>query len=198
MNRSVLLIILCMSLNIVNAQLSFTLGPKLGFTASKLSTDQNEMTEAFKANFQAGAFMRLSDHRIYLQPEVNFTTKGGLFSQDEILGLKEISLTTLEIPFIIGVRVLGDKTNNLRIVAAQTMAFVIDKNIRLGPDPAFPVFERNMIEDAVWGFQAGVGVDILMFTVDVRYEWGINNILNDTGISLKNRMVHISMGWKLF
>ena len=197
MKKIILLFILLMHFTLLNAQLGFTLGPKVGFTATKLSSNKDEMLETFQANFMLGAFMRISDHRLYIQPEFNIKTKGGLFSSDKLLGIKELSLTTFEVPILIGIRVAGDRANNLHIMAGQTISFTTEKNIRLDNSSEL---DDSMFENVLWGFQAGIGLDLIVLTLDLRYEWGINNLLISgcNGVSLKNRMIEVSLGWKLF
>ena len=49
----------------------FTIGPKIGFTMSKLSTNIEDVTEDMKTGFQFGAFARFGK-KLYVQPEVLF------------------------------------------------------------------------------------------------------------------------------
>lgn len=200
MKKIVFLIVALFSFSLLSAQLPISFGPKVGFTTSRLSTDKEEIKENFKANFQGGVFLRLG-RKNYLQPELNFITKGGLFNKDEVLGTKEIGLSTLEIPVLLGTRVIDLKLASIRIMAGPSMAFVIDKNIRMRDEMEFPPLTReelrDKLEDVVWGLQAGAGVDVLMFTLDVRYEWGLNNLVNYENVELRNSLFNVSLGWKI-
>ena len=200
MKKLVFLIVSLFSFSFLHAQLPISFGPKVGFTTSKLSTDKDEIKESFKANFQGGAFLRLG-RKTYLQPEVNFISKGGLFSKNEFMGAREIGLATIEIPVLLGVRLLDLKLANIRVMAGPSMAFVIDKNIRMQDDLTSPQLTRDEIldklEDVIWGVQAGAGIDLLMFTLDVRYEWGLNNVINHQNLELKNSIFNVSLGWKI-
>jgi hypothetical protein len=200
MKKIVFLIVALFSFSLLNAQLPISFGPKVGFTTSRLSTDKEEIKENFKANFQGGVFLRLG-RKNYLQPELNFITKGGLFTKDEVLGAKEIGLSTLEIPVLLGTRVIDLKLASIRIMAGPSMAFVIDKNIRMRDEMAsLPLTREELwdkMEDVVWGLQAGAGVDVLMFTLDVRYEWGLNNLINYENVELRNSLFNVSLGWKI-
>jgi hypothetical protein len=200
MKKLVFLIVSLFSFSFLHAQLPISFGPKVGFTTSKLSTDKDEIKESFKANFQGGAFLRLG-RKTYLQPEVNFISKGGLFSKNEFMGAREIGLSTIEIPVLLGVRLLDLKLANIRVMAGPSMAFVIDKNIRMQDDLTSLQLTRDEIldklEDVIWGVQAGAGIDLLMFTLDVRYEWGLNNVINHQNLELKNSIFNVSLGWKI-
>ena len=200
MKKLVFLIVSLFSFSFLHAQLPISFGPKVGFTTSKLSTDKDEIKESFKANFQGGAFLRLG-RKTYLQPEVNFISKGGLFSKNEFMGAREIGLATIEIPVLLGVRLLDLKLANIRVMAGPSMAFVIDKNIRMQDELTSLQLTRDEIldklEDVIWGVQAGAGIDLLMFTLDVRYEWGLNNVINHQNLELKNSIFNVSLGWKI-
>jgi hypothetical protein len=86
-------------------------------------------------------------------------------------------------------------------MAGPSMAFVIDKNIRMQDDLTSLQLTRDEIldklEDVIWGVQAGAGIDLLMFTLDVRYEWGLNNVINHQNLELKNSIFNVSLGWKI-
>lgn len=53
------------------------------------------------------------------------------------------------------------------------------------------------IRSANWGIQAGAGVDLLLFTLDLRYEFGISDYSKDEGLTLKNNMFTVSLGLKI-
>lgn len=198
MKRVVVIIVVLLISSALYAQRSFTFGPKVGFTNSKLTTNQNEIEEAFKANFQFGAFMRFGK-RVYVQPELSFVTKGGLFTTDQVLGLKEIDLKTMEGSLIIGSKLFDLGTFSLAFLAGPSVSTVFDKSFRIRDElsPVSPDELKKKLDDAMWGIQAGVGLDALMFTLHVKYEWGLNDIYNHQGVEMKNTLVNVSLGWKL-
>lgn len=199
MKKPVLFIVALLSFGMLNAQLPFTLGLKAGFTTSKLSTDKEEIKEDFKANFQGGVFLRLGT-KTHLQPEANFVTKGGLLNRENVIGNEEIRFSTLEIPILLGREVIDLKLAKIRVMAGPTMSFVLDQKIDIREDIGGLKKEEisNKLEDALWGIQAGVGVDVLMLTLDVRYEWGLNDLIADPEITMRNSMFNVSVGWKIF
>ncbi len=200
MKKLSFLIIAMLPFSILNAQLPVNFGPKVGFTTSKLSSDSDAIKEDFLANFQGGVFLRLGK-KTYLQSEANFVTKGGLFGNNQggILNAKEIAFSTVEIPLLLGRRLVDLKAANIRVMAGPTMSFVIDEKLRMLPDvlPTERDELKKKLEDVIWGIQAGVGVDFLMFALDIRYEWGLNDLIDDPDIGLKNRFISVSLGWKI-
>lgn len=195
MKKIAVLLFAILFAGVLNAQSFFSIGPKAGFTTTTLTTDKNQIKEAFDANLHGGVFMRLGN-KVFLQPEVNFTTKGGIFSQNDIFHAREVELSTVEIPFLIGSKVIDLKAANLRIMLGPSMSFILDKDIVMREN--FERIDAERIKDAMWGIQGGVGLDVLMLTLDVRYEFGLSNLSDIEGVEIRNSLFNVSLGWKLF
>ncbi len=211
MRKLVLTFVLIFASSMIFAQ--FTLGPKIGYNTSKLSVDQSDIETSLKNSFQFGIFARLgsSDSKVYLQPEINWLTQGGVFKQPEVTGSlspfeQEIDLKTIQIPVIIGYKIINPKIINIRILAGPVASIVTDKKIESKDISGYikPIEDAN-IEDLIWSLQVGAGVDILMFTIDVRYNIGLNKVINDitidgTPVTFASKVsgFSVSLGWKIF
>ena len=188
----------------LSAQIS--LGPKIGYTTSKLSVDKSDIKSDLKSSFIYGAFVRLGD-KWYVQPEINFYTSGGVFKSPSLGdGLSpvedEVELKTLQIPFYIGIKLADLKLASIRAQAGPTANIYTDKKIN--PLKSGTVIKEADLKDIQWGFQFGAGVDVLMFTLDVQYYLGLNNVISD--ITLENETVKfdsksqgfmVTLGWKI-
>jgi hypothetical protein len=178
----------------------FTIGPKIGFTMSKLTTNFEDVVEEAKAGFQFGAFARFGD-KLYVQPELMFVTKGGIIKSGTVLDAKySIKLSTMQIPVLVGYRLLNLKVVNLRLMGGPAFSFITNKEIDLDEGTPEGIISDNNIKDAIWSIQLGAGVDVLMFTLDVRYEWGLNNLWDPQGgtsYDMKSNLWNISLGWKI-
>ena len=211
MKKLVLTFVLIFASSMIFAQ--FTLGPKIGYNTSKLSVDQSDIETSLKNSFQFGIFARLgsSDSKVYLQPEINWLTQGGVFKQPEVTGNispfeQEIDLKTIQIPVIIGYKIINPKIINIRILAGPVASIITDKKIESKDISGYikPIEDAN-IEDLIWSLQVGAGVDILMFTIDVRYNIGLNKVINDitidgTPVTFASKVsgFSVSLGWKIF
>jgi hypothetical protein len=181
------------------SQISF--GPKIGYTTSKLSIDKSNIKSDLKSSFQFGAFLRLGT-KIYVQPEINWVTEGGVFKPISLGSLSpfedDVKLSTIQIPFLIGVKVFDLKVANLRVFAGPSASIVTDKTIEGTNDLGIKV---DHIEDLIWGLQIGAGVDVLMLTLDVRYNIGLSKVIGDvdgTIFDSKTNGFNVSLGWKIF
>ena len=197
MKRAILLSSMLFMATFVFGQ--FTIGPKVGLTMSKLSTNFEDVEEEMKTGFQFGAFARFGK-KLYVQPELIFATKGGIIKEEGFNTKTTVKLSTVQIPVIIGFKLLNLNVVNLRIHGGPAMSFVTNKEVTISTDTGAEAFDGAHIKDAIWNFQLGLGVDVLMFTLDVRYEWGLNNIWDPQGgdtFDMKNNLWNISLGWMI-
>lgn len=208
MKKLFLVIIMIIAVNVGFAQL--TLGPKIGYNTSKLSIDKNDIKSDLKNSFQFGFFVRVG-RDIYVQPEINFLTQGSVFKNPSIPGglspfEQKIDLKTIRIPLLIGMKVYNKKIVNVRIFAGPSASIITDKEIKTTSVSGWidPIKDAN-IEDLIWNIQVGAGVDVLMFTLDVRYNIGINKVIGDVVIDgktinfdSKSSGFNVTLGWKMF
>lgn len=176
----------------------FTFGPKIGLTMSKLTTNFPEIKEEMKTGFQIGAFARFGK-KLYLQPEVIFATKGGNITTNDNNLKTSIKLNTVQIPALVGFTMVNLKVVNVRVMGGPAISMVVNEEIDFDEGIQDPITEEN-IKNGIWTFQLGGGIDVLMFTLDVRYEWGLNNIYDPKGgqsYDMKNNLWNISLGWKI-
>lgn len=207
MKKTIIIILLAVMAVNVQAQIDF--GPKIGYTSTKLSVDQSSIETSLKNNFLFGAFLRLGK-KVYLQPEINWYTSGSVFKRPTLTSLspfeQEIKLNNIQVPVFVGLQLIDLKLVSIRAQAGPTANIVLSKKIETTQTSGYidPIKESD-INDLNWGFQFGAGVDVLMFTLDVQYMLGLNNVIGDVKIggetikfdSKKNGFV-VTLGWKIF
>lgn len=202
MKKTSILFILLLAAGFAFGQ--FSIGPKVGFNTNKLTTDLDQISSDITNSFNFGVFVRIGT-KIYVQPEVNWLTRGGVFKQpaadDRSPINQEVDLKTIEIPLIVGWRIINLGVGNIRILVGPSASIVTDKTVSTSSEEGFinPIKESD-IEDMVWGFNMGAGVDILMFTLDVRYQMGLNEVIQkveDFDFYSKSNVFSISLGWKI-
>ncbi len=173
----------------------FSIGPKIGATFSKYTTDEDQIKEEMKNSFFFGAFVRLGN-KIYLQPELLVMSRNGLL-KDENTQESQVTLKihTIDVPILLGIKVLDLKAANVRVMAGPVASFVIDKNITA--ENWNETINEDDFKNMNWGLQFGAGVDVLFLTLDVRYEIGLNDVSKLENFSLKNNMFTVGLGWKI-
>lgn len=206
MKKAILVLAVLFTTTLVHAQFSF--GPKIGYNTSKLSVEKTDIKTDLKNSFQFGVFLRIGK-KYYVQPELAFLTQGGIFKTPSISGglspfKQEVNLKTVQVPLMIGVKAVDLKVANIRIMAGPVASFVTKKTIENKvADYAEPIKQADL-KDAIWSAQIGIGADVLMFTLDIRYNLGLSKIIDkvkigeeDVVFDSKTSGFNITLGWKI-
>jgi hypothetical protein len=206
MKKLILTALLLAAFQLVNAQ--FDLGPKVGFTASTLTVNQDSIENGFRNNLLFGVFARLGG-KVHLQPEIIWYTKGTVFKPVELNSPlpieQEITLSGIEVPLQLGVKLINLELINLRVFGGPSANFIVSKQIQTNSGSSYinPIKESD-IKDIHWGLKLGAGLDVLMFAVDVKYSMGLNNIIGTVNIGgnpvqfdSRSQAFEVSIGWKI-
>jgi len=194
-----ILVITCGSASI--AQGVFSLGPKIGYNSNTITDNLDSVQSSIKNSFQVGAFIRLGK-KVYFQPEANYQVVTSTLNQGTGLSASSQDLTvqSLKIPALIGVKLVSKPGFNMRIMAGPAYTFILNK--KLDPEnmsELWPIQSADDIKNSLWSVQMGAGIDVLFMTLDVRYELGIDNMYTgESNLQMKNNMFNVSLGVKLF
>jgi hypothetical protein len=132
-----------------------------------------EALEDASWGYHAGLFMRIKLGPVYLQPEAVFASTSFDYNvkTSTVADLKTQTFNRLSIPVLLGLK-LGPVHFNLGPAAS----IMIGSPKALINDPDF----EDMYKGAVWGYQAGVGIDLLKkLTLDIRYAGSLGEVLGD-------------------
>jgi len=191
-----LLMILCLIFFLFSgwSQTPINLGIKFGTNSSSLITNFNDVFEKSEIkHYLAGAFVRVNLGKVYIQPEAYFNTKGGIVSS--IYSIPEnLSFQTIDVPLLIGYKIINIPIFNLRVHAGPVLSFVT-------ADPIISDIKNlnyNDLKDKFWGTQAGIGLDLWFVTIDARIENSFNVFNKNSNYSASNRVFLLSAGIKLF
>lgn len=176
---------------VVSAQSPLNLGIKAGFNSSKLTTDEGDFDESSITNFVAGAFARVNLKSFYLQPEAYFSSKGGKL--EDVEGVNSFDLKTIDVPLLLGYKIIDKGLLNLRVNAGPVMSFVVSDDIKTPPES---VFDSGKPKDSIYGFQYGAGLDVLFFSLDLRMENSFGDIYSGHSDE-KSKMFLVTLGFFL-
>jgi len=204
-------VILILAISLLSAGMSFgqfSFGLKIGYNASKLHTSLDSIKSSFNSGFHFGAFVRVGK-KVYLQPEFYYTLQGGVFENNVTNTYnnwkQNVTVGTLDIPVLVGLKLINVKVVNWRIMAGPMVSFVVNSKIRdvslTGP------IKTSDINSTNWYVQVGTGVDVLFLTLDLRYQIGLNQMIKtaestvsggkEYTLNATNNMWVVSLGFKL-
>ncbi len=211
--------VLLLSVSTAFAQLN--LGIKAGYTSSLSTTNLSSVTggsynlnsvnSELTNNFHAGIFARVGFAGVYFQPELLYAmgkkkyqiTYNDALNPNLVTADRFITVGTIDVPLLIGYKLLDLKVVNLRAFAGPKLRFNAGSKLSMESLPtATPTDLITEAKGAQVGLEAGIGIDVLMFTLDARY-----NLIGDmyttklNGAALDNIPAGnfvISLGYKLF
>lgn len=192
------------------AQGPISFGPKIGWNSTRLSTDYSDYVKSMKSGLQGGLFFSLYLKNFYIQPEAYFSIKRGALetamdpANPTAPVIKQtINLQSVDVPVLLGYKLLDLKLARLRIWGGPVASFLLNKEYTLSIDGSNQSerITRDDFTDAVWSAQIGAGLDLLMLTFDIGYEFGLDKFLtihSVDDIGFRNNLFYCSLGWRLF
>ncbi len=175
-----------------NAQNFFDAGIKAGINTSKITTNKDDYSPEAINNYLFGAFARVNLGRIYIQPEAYFNSKGGEYIDKlDASTINSFNLKTVDVPVLLGLKIIDQKAFNLRVMAGPVLSFVTDKSVE-------GQFTEDKLKDNFFGWQYGAGIDFLFISLDVRKETYSDDIYASPDFNTKNGNFVVSLGIKLF
>jgi hypothetical protein len=221
MKKMIFTAVLLLSVTLGYAQLNF--GIKAGYNSSlgmnNLSSvttgsyNLNSVSSELANGFHAGVFARIGFNKIYFQPEFlysmgkkNYTITFKDAATNNVSFDKLVNVSTLDVPLLLGYKLLDLKLVNLRVFAGPKLRFNAGSSLSYSNlTTGGPVTQADLTKDvkaAQVGLEAGAGIDVLMFTLDARY-----NLIGDmyqtklNSLTIDNIPANtfvISLGWKFF
>lgn len=172
-----------------NAQVPdfITVGIKGGVNLSSISYDKNYSvnvgkTLGMKTGYLLGGYARIGK-TIYIQPEVYFSAKDFEVNALNVVtksnDVVSFSQKSLDVPVLLGI-----KLGPVRIAAGPVASYSISADA--SADNALKTYFSGSAKDissrSNFSYQAGVGVDFLSLSLDVRYEGAISDLSNTLAV----------------
>lgn len=212
--KNIVLSIIFLTLTLISSG-QINLGVKGAVTMSSLTTNISDIEEAAQTGWQLGAFVRVGD-KWHLQPEVYFSAKPGrlTYSYSDINNpmktgkvSQDIQLNTVDIPVLIGYKIIDPPTLNVRLQAGPVASMVTGKTISFSSEgvdtPEAPDGYEDDFKNINWALQFGAGIDFLFLTADLRYELGLSKLYENAAAGnnsidgeMKNNVFILSVGIK--
>jgi len=164
-----------------NAQL-FNYGIKggIGFSSLKINdltgiSDGSDVYDLITGNgvmgYHLGFQTRIKIAMIYFQPELYWNTGGGTLEQvvnGGVTEVLEVKFNRIDIPLLVGA-----KLGPIRLNIGPVGSYVISET----NEGSTGDFDYQLYMDSMnWGWQGGIGVDLLKLSLDVRYEGSLSDL----------------------
>lgn len=199
-------ILLFIIIALVSAEMSygqFALGVKIGYNANKLTTDLDSIKDQFNSGFHIGVFSRFGK-RLYVAPEVQYSMSGGVFTQEGNLSTsgwkQKIKIGSVDVPVLVGFKIIHSKVITWRIELGPQASFTVNEKVEDVNSVTGPIQESSL-SSVNWYVLGGTGIDVLFMKLDIRYQYGLNQLIQDAGnyqFDTKNQLIAVSLGFKIF
>jgi hypothetical protein len=183
-----LLVLMVFALNSVDAQNIFKYGFRIGGGTTSINATPQDVFDGVdslkmtlgSSNFgiHVGGFARVTIKNLFIQPELLFNTKGHEYTVYDLNGnVKEVlddRFTTLDLPIMVGY-----KFSSLRFQAGPVGSMTLTNR-----NDMVDYFKAqddlvSTLQGLNWGWQAGLGLDISKFMIDIKYEGNFKKVGND-------------------
>jgi len=159
-----------------------------GVNSSDFRPDPSQYVVMNDWGYQAGVHFRVGG-KTYFETGAQWLQSRNEFRSNVscIVGSDEIRVTQVRIPAYIGRRMICLGVVDLRVNTGPTIRIVTDvleNNCNI---------DKEFFTDAAWSWDFGAGLDVLVFSVDVNYEVGINNFIPSLE-STQNDILSITVG----
>lgn len=188
-------LLLCITCSVdIKAQQTpaFHIGVKGGTSFTKTSTESSSLEGKYGLGYQAGVMTRMDIGSLYVQGEALFNKRKTSY-EIKNGGSAKLSWSAIDIPIVIGYKVVKTNNFNLRVFAGGVYSYAFNNNLSTSQalQEGFKKFDKSNI-----GITGGLGIDYKNLTVDLRYEKGLSSISKD--FKFKPNSFSLGIGYFLF
>jgi hypothetical protein len=193
----------------------FRIGIKGGVNLARLETDglvtlngaviKNQLQASLdtKQSYVGGIYARLG-RKIFIEPEVLVSTKGGSIYVPGLSQTKQFTFTNIDVPVLLGFR-----WKIFHVMAGPVASYTLKTDTELNDlinlvTTKFTGTTAQIAAKTSFSYQVGGGIDLLGFTLDVRYEGNLSQLTNTLPIpagitfSPKLNLYQVTLGYKIF
>ena len=193
----------------------FRIGIKGGVNLARLETDglvtlngaviKNQLQASLdtKQSYVGGIYARLG-RKIFIEPEVLVSTKGGSIYVPGLSQTKQFTFTNIDVPILLGFR-----WKIFHVMAGPVASYTLKTDTELNDlinlvTTKYTGTTAEIAAKTSFSYQVGGGIDLLGFTLDVRYEGNLSQLTNTLPIpagitfSPKLNLYQVTLGYKIF
>lgn len=169
--------------------------PQIGINSSTFTKDISLGSLDSEQGLQFGVDLVIGN-RFYVQPGImweslrNDLNPGG--DEDKL----SFKVNRVRVPVLVGYKLFPQETGryfNMRFFTGPNVSFAINKQVESNSLS----FDKDDIKTSVFGWNAGVGLDIAVLFVDVGYMFGLSEVVKDLDASPRNNLFYANAGLRI-
>lgn len=174
---------------------SFQFGVKAGTNLTSFSPSKGagNLGGDNQAGYFGGIWATMGAVGVHFQPELYFAAKDFTLNADD--GNKDkVRVRSLDLPLLVGTRI-GALGFGAHFNTGPVFSYAISKDQTFSTDVA-KVFSLDL-KSANFAWQVGAGIDVKRFSLDLRYEAGLNSISTANGGSTHINLFELGLAYRL-
>jgi hypothetical protein len=200
--KKILLAIVLLATGFCSQAQMLDFGLKAGLNFSEMSNNRPDLYSgtAKSTGFLAGAYGRVGLLGFFVQPEAVYSQRKGAFTS-KVDGTAVINtLSYVDVPVLVGYKLAF-----LRFNVGPNFQFLLSAKQSANDAAKDPNFSKDNFNSSSIGYQAGVGIDLMKLSLDLRYDGNFGSLGNEVTIagqkfdySTRASMWQVSLGFKIF
>jgi hypothetical protein len=184
------------TIGIASAQIlpTFSFGAKAGVTMATFPANGRYENNA-KPGYLGGAWARFGGLGFNFQPEVYVTSKNIDIKDAQGQPTNKAKFTSIDVPLLVGGKI-GAFGLGGRFYGGPVFSYTI--NDSQTASKSVNDITHLQYKDANYGLQVGAGLDIKDFSIDLRYEAGLNKIAYEQDSHTRVSVFSLSLAYKIF
>lgn len=184
-----------LGMNFMCAQMALL--PTIGITSSSIEDFEDAQFDS-KIGYTIGVDLRTSG-RFFIQPGLHYELVKNEIIAKNIVSESDFSVSRIRLPVMLGFRLFEqkmDRTLNFRAFTGPVANIVMDSSTEGGFE-----IPNDDLNNFLFGWNGGIGVDFLIFFADVGYTWGLSEIFEDIegveGEDSTNNVFYLNTGLRV-
>jgi hypothetical protein len=176
------------------ASAQFSIRPQLGYNSSSFTDNFSDISIDKDGGFQFGIDVQIGK-QFYVQPGLFWESANNSLRDMLNQNTSSFNVDRIKVPLLFGYRLLGPEVAGLvdaRIFTGPHASFVVDRNIK-----EESLLKKNDFQDAVYGWNVGVGLDLAILFVDAGYSFGLSKVFKNLEPDARNNMFYANVGLRL-
>ena len=178
-------------LTAATAQAQVALRPYVGANSSKLTENLDTATFKNQVGFQIGADLQIGN-KFYVQPGVQLEFRQNTIDP-RVDDDQKLNRSMLRIPVVVGYS-FGEVDGDFAFRVFTGPNAAINLSSKTDDDS---IIEKDDIKSAIFGWNAGLGVDISIIFIDLGYEFGLSEVFENVDGAVRNNLFYANAGVRI-
>lgn len=189
-----ILVSICLVILTGVASAQFSIRPQIGYNSSSFTDNFDDISIDKDGGFQFGIDVQIGK-QFYVQPGLYWESANNNLRDMISQNSSSFQVNRIKVPVLFGYRMLGPDVAGLvdaRIFTGPHASFVVDRNIK-----EESLLMKNDFQNAVYGWNVGVGFDVAILFVDAGYSFGLSKVFKNLEPDTRNNMFYANVGLRL-